>query len=190
MAAGTRRMHAGRLSQERFVVFLGLSLSRTQDDKGRIRWSFFGSSEQGPEKAFWKSFYDLHGKSASGSRSIFFWKGFFAQVYGEKVDSLSDLNQLGFRDSSFGRHLRNFLTGRKNTLLPWADRFLWNPECDARYLLTFQPLCAAGRSRYVKVTWQVSLTCFRSREAWLFWGMPSVYQASARAVHGDAVASC
>lgn len=34
------------------------SLSRTQDDKGRVRWTLFGASEQGPAAAFWCSFLD------------------------------------------------------------------------------------------------------------------------------------
>src|SRR5205823_1532490 len=39
---------AGRLSHERYVTLLPLALSRTQDDKGRVRWTLFGGSEQGP----------------------------------------------------------------------------------------------------------------------------------------------
>ena len=48
---------AGSLAHERFVTLLPLMLSRTQDDKGRIIWTFFGNSIHDPEKAFWKSFY-------------------------------------------------------------------------------------------------------------------------------------
>src|SRR5664280_261086 len=47
---------AGRLPHERFVSLLALALARTQDDKGRVRWTLFGSSEHGPERAFWRSF--------------------------------------------------------------------------------------------------------------------------------------
>ena len=47
----------GKLSHERYVILLPAVLSRTQDDKRRIRWTFFGSSEQGPEHAFWKNYY-------------------------------------------------------------------------------------------------------------------------------------
>ena len=32
-------------------------LSRTQDDKGRIIWTFFGNSITDPEAAFWKNFF-------------------------------------------------------------------------------------------------------------------------------------
>ena len=48
---------AGTLFHERFVTLLPLMLSRTQDDKGRIIWSFFGNSILDPESAFWKNFY-------------------------------------------------------------------------------------------------------------------------------------
>lgn len=36
---------AGRLDHERYVLLLPLALSRTQDDKGRVRWTLFGGSE-------------------------------------------------------------------------------------------------------------------------------------------------
>lgn len=48
---------AGQLAHERYLAFLPLALSKTQDDKGRVMWTFFGSSEQGPERAFWKGFF-------------------------------------------------------------------------------------------------------------------------------------
>ncbi len=48
---------SGAPPQERYVLLLPLALSKTQDDKGRVRWTLFGGSEQGPAKAFWKSFY-------------------------------------------------------------------------------------------------------------------------------------
>lgn len=37
------------------TVILSLALSRTQDDKGRVRWTLFGSSHLGPAAAFWRS---------------------------------------------------------------------------------------------------------------------------------------
>ncbi len=58
----------GHLPRERYVVLLPLALSRTQDDKGRVRWTFFGSSEQGPEQAFWRGFPPDTGARASGGR--------------------------------------------------------------------------------------------------------------------------
>ena len=43
--------------QERYVTLMPLALSRTQDDKGRVRWTLFGASHQGPGRAFWRGFY-------------------------------------------------------------------------------------------------------------------------------------
>ena len=60
---------------ERYVLLMPLALSRTQDDKGRIRWTLFGASEHGPERAFrnvHKNFYDE----------------LVRDVYGEKVKYL------------------------------------------------------------------------------------------------------
>ncbi len=42
--------------REPFVIALPLCLSRTQDDKGRVRWTLFGASHLGPARAFWSSF--------------------------------------------------------------------------------------------------------------------------------------
>lgn len=39
------------LAHERPVILLSLALSQTQDDKGRVRWTLFGNSEQGPARA-------------------------------------------------------------------------------------------------------------------------------------------
>ena len=49
--------HAGLLLHERFVALLPLMLSRTQDDKGRVIWTFFGNCIHDPERTFWKSFF-------------------------------------------------------------------------------------------------------------------------------------
>ena len=45
----------GAPPHERYVLITALALSRTQDDKGRVRWTLFGSSEQGPARAFERS---------------------------------------------------------------------------------------------------------------------------------------
>jgi len=43
---------------------LGLALSRTQDDKGRVRWTLLGGSDEGPERSFWRG---LDGRRRDGS---------------------------------------------------------------------------------------------------------------------------
>jgi hypothetical protein len=61
--AGTNLQH------DRCILLLPLALSRTQDDKGRVRWTLFGNSEQGPGKAFWKGFFTAPGgRGPAGAR--------------------------------------------------------------------------------------------------------------------------
>src|SRR5713101_5418722 len=38
----------GAPKHERYVLIMPLALSRTQDDKGRIRWTLFGAGNRGP----------------------------------------------------------------------------------------------------------------------------------------------
>ncbi len=40
----------GAPEHERYVLLFPLALSKTQDDKGRVRWTLFGGSEQGPAR--------------------------------------------------------------------------------------------------------------------------------------------
>jgi hypothetical protein len=49
---------ARRAAGEPIVIALSLALSRTQDDKGNVRWTLFGVSHDGPGAAFWRSFAD------------------------------------------------------------------------------------------------------------------------------------
>ena len=76
---------AGQLEHERFVIFLPLALSRTQDDMGRVSWTFFGGSEQGPERAFWKSFYSAPGQPLPRQESLGFVTRLLQTVYAEKL---------------------------------------------------------------------------------------------------------
>jgi hypothetical protein len=49
---------AKRAAGDPLVIALSLALSRTQDDKGNVRWTLFGVSHDGPAAAFWRSFAD------------------------------------------------------------------------------------------------------------------------------------
>lgn len=39
------------------IAVVGVALSRTQDDKGRVRWTLLGASDLGPGPAFWAGFH-------------------------------------------------------------------------------------------------------------------------------------
>jgi hypothetical protein len=164
---------AGKLPHERYVVFLPLALSKTQDDKGRIRWTFFGSSEQGPERAFWKSFFSSPTQEIPAQEALAFLFTLFSQVYRETCGSITGLRKIGFR----------FLPTPPNPSFPyWTDMplpsyikpFIWEentPSEDIRYLLTFRPfslLPPAIRERYLNG--QLVILPFPG--SLVFWGMP------------------
>jgi hypothetical protein len=88
---------AGSLTQERFVTLLPLALSRTKDDKGRTRWTLFGSSEQGPAKAFWRSFFTAPGQELPADQALAMLRRLLAAAYGEPEGLLGDLRRAGFR---------------------------------------------------------------------------------------------
>ena len=75
--------HAGRLPHERYVAIAPLALSRTQDDKGRVRWTLFGGSEQGPARAFWKGFFTAPGCEVAAEEGLGFFRRLLAAAYGE-----------------------------------------------------------------------------------------------------------
>ncbi len=89
--------HAGKLTHERCVVLMPLALSRTQDDKGRLRWTLFGASEQGPARAFWKSFFTSPGTPAPEDDGPKFFCHLLRTVYKEATESAADLLGAGFR---------------------------------------------------------------------------------------------
>jgi hypothetical protein len=133
--------HAGRLPHEHYVVIAPLALSRTQDDKGRVRWTLFGGSEHGPARAFWKGFFTEPGCEVAAEAGLGFLRRLLAAVYHESADALKDLRKVGFR----------ILPGIGDSSLPYPqDEELpsWTkPYCltdekrlrGVRYLLTFRP---------------------------------------------------
>jgi hypothetical protein len=134
-------VQTGWQKQERYVSLLPLALSKTNDDKGRVRWTFFGASEQGPEKAFWKSFYEAPGKEVSVSVFITLMQWIFKHAYGITVENGEHLKSLGFRILSSG-DFYPFPYWKMETLPSWTQGFLIKDEDDfsnINYLLTFRP---------------------------------------------------
>lgn len=164
---------AGKLPHERFVLLLPLALSRTQDDKGRVRWSLLGGSELGPERAFWASFWSAPGVAIPDAEAEAFILRLLREAYGESAPDGSPLAALGLR----------VLPSLPNELFPnwssaplpaWASGLLLDDSADpagVRYLLTFRPfgeLPAALRQRYLDGALHL-LPCPGSL---VFWGSP------------------
>ena len=144
---------SGAPPQERYVLLLPLALSKTQDDKGRVRWTLFGGSEQGPGKAFWKSFYTAPRREVPREWSEGFVRRLLAAAYEEKPEALADLRKAGFR--VYTNPAAALLPSWKEEPLPaWTGPYRWERGSlrGVRYLLTFCPwklLPAAVRKSYL-----------------------------------------
>jgi hypothetical protein len=141
------------LQHERCVLLLPLALSRTQDDKGRVRWTLFGNSEQGPGKAFWKSFFTAPGVEAPPDLGTAFFRRLLRSAYHEEIEDADELRRAGFRilpDDKPG-----FSFWGEGDLPSWAKAFLFRedePPSAVKYLLTFRQfgrLPAAVREGYL-----------------------------------------
>ena len=170
----------GAPAHERYVLLLApLALSRTQDDKGRVRWTLFGSSEQGPGRAFWRSFFKEPKIEQEGHGGLDFIRRLLASAYHEPAEHLADLHRLGFRimptepDPSFPHW-------REDPLPKWTKPYLWAKGDSLRgikYLLTFNPftrLPAPVRKAYR--TGELHLLPFPG--SMVFWGAPPYVKLS------------
>ncbi len=155
--------HAGSLVHERFVILLPLMLSRTQDDKGRIIWTFFGNSVDAPGKIFWKSFFNAPDEEKPEAESISFFADLLRGAYGITIGD-SDLYSAGFR----------ILPEDGESLPLWTKKYITEEKSsieEIKYLLTFKPFGALSpgiREKYLKG----SLSLLPFPGSLVFWGMP------------------
>ena len=162
----------GSFKRERYVALTPLALGKSQDYLGRVRWTLFGNSEQGPERAFWQSFYTAPKKEIPVSESLAFVNNLLASVYGETTRSVEDLLQLGFRILPAGQDER-FPYWNVDPLPKWTKPFLIADETsgdDITYLLTFRPfskLPAPLREKYLAE----KLALIPSPFTLIHWGM-------------------
>ena len=164
---------AGHFSAKDFVFILPLSLSKTQDDKGRVQWTIFGNSEQGPEKAFWKSFHDSSGKEKPASESRLIFANFLKLAYEESFSSADGFLSERFRilptipDSEFP-----YYTPEK--FPHWCEPFLWSggeiPN-KVKYVLTFRPFPDWPESlKALYLAGKINVLPFPG--SLIFWGSP------------------
>jgi hypothetical protein len=127
------------LDHERYLFLSPLALSKTQDDKGRVRWTLFGASHLGPALGFWNSFFTAPGAERAESESLGAMRRLLQRVYGEA--GAGDLRAAGFRVMSTGA-LSEFPELEDGPLPAWARSFVMG-DADTieqvRYLLTFRP---------------------------------------------------
>jgi hypothetical protein len=166
---------AAPLPHERCVALLPLAFSRTQDDKGRLPWTLFGNSEQGPGRAFWKGFYTAPRRELPADEAVAFFGRLLKAVYGEDADGVAGLKRVGFRILPDDAPLEDWWA---EELPNWTAGFLLppRPTADAaKYLLTFRPfgrLPAAVRKAYL--AGKLHLLPFPGSLA--YWGCPGARQ--------------
>ena len=165
-------MQAKTLKHERFVLILPLALSITQDDKGRRRWTFFGSSEQGPVRPFWKSFFTSQDSELSPKKGMDFIRSILNTAYGETFGNISDLHHIGFRI-----HAED--GDPDGALRPaWTGPLMWHrgmPLEGVKYLLNFAPFdTLPSEVKRAYFTEELSLVPFPG--SLLFWGVPGCVQ--------------
>jgi hypothetical protein len=162
----------GKLGHERFVLLLPLALARTQDDKGRVRWTLFGGSEQGPARAFWKSFFTSPGVELAEDRSLAVLRGVLGGAFDLPVTQFADLHAAGLRILPL-RAPESFPYWEE-PLPGWTRRLLLEeaePIQRVRYLLTFRPfseLSASLQRAYL----EGALQLLPFPGSLVFWGTP------------------
>jgi hypothetical protein len=132
---------AGSLHHEHYVVLLPLAMSRTQDDKGRIRWTLFGGSEHGPARAFWQGFFQEPGREIPDEEALGFFRRLLTRVYGEARNRVQDLAHVGFRIDG-DMKTDSFPYWDASPLPAWTKSCLWKSGqalTGVKYLLTFRP---------------------------------------------------
>lgn len=162
---------AAQLGHERSLFLSPLALAKTQDDKGRVRWTLFGGSHRGPARGFWKSFQtapDARLGEAAARDAI---RRILATAF--TATSLDDLAAAGFAVLPTGA-LPDYPDLADGTLPEWTHPFLIGDH-DAfdrvRYLLTFRPFALlpdAVRQAYFAGL----LHLLPSPASLVFWGSP------------------
>jgi hypothetical protein len=165
--------HAGKLAHEHYLMILPLALSRTQDDKGRVRWTLFGGSEQGPARTFWNGFFQAPGQERPAEESISFFRRLVHDVYGDACGDDTALHRAGFRILN-GQTGGDFSYWDDHPLPSWAEPFLLADEQvhGVKYLLTFRPFARLSEPiRRAYLDGKLHLLPFPG--SLLFWGTRS-----------------
>ena len=162
---------AGKLAHEKYLALGPVALSRTQDDKGRIRWTLFGGSSLGPAAGFWQGFWLDPRTERPPQEGLEFFRQILTEVYGVQ-GSPDDLASIGFRILPIGK--RDLFPAVGEAIPSWCNPFLWSTKWslkDVRYLLTFQAFSRLPAKVQVAYL-EGSLHLLPFPGSLVFWGSP------------------
>ena len=166
------------LARRRHVLLMPLALAKTQNDRGRRQWTMFGGSEQGPERAFWRSFYSAPDREIASKDSRRIVSRLLEGAFDAATADADELYAAGFRILPVGDS-RPFPDWVVDPLPKWTRRYVISDESrlgGARFVLTFRPfpsLPAAIRDAYLSGR----IELLPSPYSLLFWGMPIYHVA-------------
>ena len=166
------------LARRRQVLLMPLALAKTQNDRGRRHWTMFGGSEQGPERAFWQSFYSAPGREIPVKDSRRIVSRLLEGAFDVATADADGLYAAGFRILPVG-DARPFPDWVVDPLPKWTRRYLIGDDArlgGARFVLTFRPfpsLPAPIRDAYLNGR----IELMPSPYSLLFWGMPIYHRA-------------
>ena len=168
---------AGTIGHERYVVVAPLALGRTQDDKGRVRWTLFGGSEQGPARAFWKGFWTGPKCELPADEAIGFFCRLLNVAHGLSLVGPDDLRRAGFRIlPGVGDHSLPY--PQEEPLPSWTAPYLLSEGQRlgrVKYLLTFRPFGSLPNNvRRAYLAGDLDLLPFPG--SLVFWGAPPFLQ--------------
>jgi hypothetical protein len=133
---------AGRLPWERYVSLLSLALSRTQDDKGRVRWTLLGGSDLGPARPFWCGLSSSRSRKKPAQDDSEFLRRLLVTAYGLTPKRARDLHRAGLRILPQGKLPAPLPDLSEGPLPGWTGGLLWEEGqslVGVRFLLTFRP---------------------------------------------------
>jgi Peptidase family M28 len=171
--------HAPQLAGRRHVLLMPLAIAKTQNDRGRRHWTLFGGSEQGPERAFWKSFYSAPGREIPRPQSRRIISNLLSGAFDVTTRDADELYRAGFRILASGA-AHPFPDWVMDPLPSWTRRYLVSDDARferTRFLLTFRPfasLPAAVREGYLNGRIELLPSPF----SLLLSGMPIYHHAS------------
>jgi hypothetical protein len=166
------------LAHERHLFLSPLALAKTQDDKGRVRWTLFGGSASGPAKGFWRSFFTAPNAEIPEADALERIRKILGAAYCQSPHDLRDLKAAGFRIRPMGP-LPACLDWSEGALPSWVKPYLFEDRNIAacRYLLTFTPfdlLPSVIQRAYLSG----ALHLLPSPASMVFWGSPLIHRLS------------
>ena len=136
------------LPQEKHVFLSSLALAKTQDDKGRVRWSLFGASNDGPARGFWRSFFTAPDVEIPENDALDRIRKILAATYNCRPRRIARFECCRLSHSADRNICANSPNWNDGPLPGWTKQFRLDASdiAGCKYLLTFTPFALLPRA--------------------------------------------